>query len=367
LKSEEISSSPRVRRRIKDVFRSVVGRVPPLVMWLGVVGGIWFLSSGSMIRSTVSRGYAEMLTYSVAPLATGRVKTLNVQVGTHVKAGEVLVTMDPRALEAQLDRMKVELAQIDSQVTAQRDSQAASLARTGILMVRARAGESSDREELKELSAQVARLSGLASQQMVNASEVEEARRREAAVAAKVATYDRMAGQPTGTVTTGERKSATPTPIGDPRSSLSVRLAPYRHAVEVQEAAMREIQVQIEALVLRAPVDGVVALISHRAGEVVPAGTEVLNIVTATPGMIVGLISESKARVVSVGAPAVVQRPGFLQRKLTGRVVEISPQIDEILPRFRPSPTVPAFGRRVFIRLDQPQDLLPGEAFNVHL
>jgi multidrug resistance efflux pump len=339
-------------------------RVPPPVLWLGVVAAVWGLSGGSPVRAVGAHAYADAVDYAVGPIAAGRIKSVAVKVGARVRAGDVVAVMDPREIEARLRRVRAELAQAESQVAAQRDLQEASLARTGILFVRARAGEVRDREELKELSAQLGRLDGLAKEQMVTASEVEAARRRETAVAARVATYDQLAIR--GASTDG-RRAASPTSLPDGRASIAARLEPYRQAIAVQQAALDETGVQLDELTLRAPVDGVVSLVAHHAGEVVGAGTAVVEVVASVPDTIVAIVNEARARSVAVGARAVVQRPGLLQPKLEGRVVEVAPQVDEVLPRFRASPSVPAWGRRVFVKLDHPTELLPGEAFDVRL
>jgi hypothetical protein len=100
---------------------------------------------------------------------------------------------------------------------------------------------------------------------------------------------------------------------------------------------------------------------------VVAEGTEVVSLVTARPGMVVAMVPDRRATQVLTGAKVSLQRPGTVGQRLTGRVVDVAPVVDELPSRFRPAPAISAFGRRVFIRLDQAIELLPGEPLNVRL
>jgi len=50
---------------------------------------------------------------------------------------------------------------------------------------------------------------------------------------------------------------------------------------------------------------------------------------------------------------------------LRAHVVELAPMVEEVPVRARPTPTVPMWGRRIVVKLDEPVPLLPGDAFRV--
>jgi hypothetical protein len=76
-------------------------------------------------------------------------------------------------------------------------------------------------------------------------------------------------------------------------------------------------------------------------------------------------LSEGMAAHVKVGQKVSVRSKDLFTRSLTGHVIELAPEVDEMIPRARPSPGIPAWGRRVTLQLDDGGDVLPGQAFSV--
>lgn len=355
------------KRSFHDRLRLTVARVPVLVVWLLAVAGIWRLSDGAWVSATVSKGYAEARNYSVGPVKSGRIKTLLVDVGGAVKAGEVLATLDTSELDARLARMKVELTQIQSRLKAETDILDSDVTRSEIWVLKTRAGERADRAELQELSARLDRLNALAAQHLVTASEVEATQRTYALRHAEIATYDTAVQKGRAGFTDDSHPAAGSSTLSH-KGSVAARLAPYREAIRVQEASMKEVTVLLDEAILKSPVDGFVALVTKRPGEVALACTEVVNIVTTRTGMVNVQVNERIARAISMGTRVKLHRVGasFGDPSLEGRVITVAPQIAEALARIRPSPNIPVWGRIVMVQLDGKGSLLPGEAFDVH-
>jgi multidrug resistance efflux pump len=153
----------------------------------------------------------------------------------------------------------------------------------------------------------------------------------------------------------------------DHSRAVEAHVEPVRRAVEVQRAAIRQLDLQIDQLTLHAPTDGLVTTVSHRPGEIVAAGSEILSLVSARPGVLVAELSEGMAARVSLGQGVSVRSKELLSRSRHGHVIELSPEIDELLPRARPSPGIAAWGRRATVQLESGGDVLPGQAFSVSL
>ena len=132
-----------------------------------------------------------------------------------------------------------------------------------------------------------------------------------------------------------------------------------------EEAAIKALMIERAQLELRAPIDGMVAAVLKRKGEVVPDGTEVVSIVTARPGYVLAWVHEKQARNIDIGMEAKLQRTDLLGASFYGKVVEISPQVEEYPLRLRPAPDIPVWGRRAVVKLDETVALLPGEVFYV--
>lgn len=351
-----------LRGRIGRLPKSIGGRLPAVLVVAAAGVGFVSLVPGGSTASLSTRGYAEAIDRPVAALRAGRLASLRVRVGQHVRAGQVLAALDPRELDARRERLNAEMGQLEARLLAERNVQDLDVMRGELLALRVRASEREDRAELRELTTQMNRLDGLASQQLVRATEVEDARRKREALAARVATYDKALEN--GQAGLGEKGVR-----GAPGHAVAVatRLAPFREALKVQEAELHEIKIQLADLTLRAPADGTVSSILHRPGDVVPAAQPVLTVVTSRPGVVVATVPERAAGGIDVGTAARVRRPGLWTAWSDGRVIEVAPEMEEIPIRARPSPGVPAWGRRVVIEVASVEPLLPGETFHVRL
>lgn len=317
--------------------------------------GFLVLERGNLLHGggVSAVAYAEAVHHEVAPVVSGRVIEIRARVGQQVKRGDIIAVMDDRTVAAARERARAELAKRRAEVTAAMLEQHARVTRAELALIRARAEAQGDRARLEEVSRQMARLDELLERKMVPASDVESAHEKARELTARVEAYDRGAKllQESGTH----------------RSRMDAWLEPHRLAVAVQEAAIAELDRALEDLTLRAPTDGTVTMLWRQAGDAVAAASPIATVVDARPGVVVALVPETAALRVAVGAKAAVRREGLLSRPMDGEVIEIVPEVEELPPRGRASPTIPAWGRRAFIQLRGGSELVPGEAFHVTL
>ena len=305
--------------------------------------------------------YVEAVHYSIAPIALGRVDKLLVRVGQKVRAGEILAVMDDRDLQAARDKAVLQLAQLDAAVIASTQDEEFQVTRSELWVLKARADERGDRAELAQLGERMRRLDSLLDNQMIPAAQAELAREKQKELAARVETFDqaKVRGQ-AGLSQTGAGNH-------DHIRAVDAHVEPVRRAVEVQRAAIRQLDLQIEQLTLHAPIDGLVTTITHRPGEIVAAGSEIAALVSARPGVLVAELSEGMAARAKLGQSVSVRSKELLSHGLRGHIIELSPEVDELLPRARPSPSIAAWGRRATVQLDGGGEVLPGQAFSVAL
>jgi hypothetical protein len=98
---------------------------------------------------------------------------------------------------------------------------------------------------------------------------------------------------------------------------------------------------------------------------VVAAGTEVVRIASARPGVVVCWLPERFVTRIEPGRLAQVHALGLWQRGFEARVAEIAPGLEEVPPRARLSATIPVWGRRVVLEGKPDRSLIAGEAVNV--
>lgn len=344
---------------------AVRGAPRRLLYGLTVIGaglGFLALTHGKGLGSNGNAvAYVEAIHYAVSPIALGRIDKLLVRVGQRVKAGEPIASMDERDLQAAREKAVAQLAQLEAAVIASTQDEEFQVTRSELWVLKARADERGDRASLAQISERMRRLDGLLDNQMIPAAQAEIAREKQKELAARVETFDqaRVRGQAgLGQVGAGNH---------DHRRAVDAHVEPSRRAVEVQKAAIRQLDLQIEQLSLRAPIDGLVTTITHRPGEIVPAGTEVVSLVSARPGVLVAELSEGMAARVKLGQGVSVRSKDLFSHALHGHVIELAPEVDEMFPRARPSPGIAAWGRRATVQLDGGGEVLPGQAFSVSL
>jgi multidrug resistance efflux pump len=342
------------RFALAQVMRSTVRLLPGWLIAGAAFAGFWALSHGAAFGALPVVGLAESIHLSVAPLGAARIASLSVQLGQRVKAGEVIAQLDGRLLEAKRDGLSAELAKAEAVLSAQRGIQEASVMRGELWALRARASERGDRAALEVLERQMKIYDSLASDHLVTPLQVSATDRERKTLDARVAAYDTARQQGRAGL------DWLTAPGGSHASTVAARLEPYKEAVSAAQAELRQAELALEELVLKAPADGCVTAILHRPGEVVPAGTEIVTVISGRPGVVQVSAPEKAAANLHVGSHVRVRRTGFWTRSLDASVLELAPEIDEAPPRARSSPSVPTWGRRMVVQTAA-TDLLPGE------
>jgi len=343
---------------IRSISRPIIATVTVAAAAIGFVA---LTHARGLGTNGAAQAFAEDVHHSVSPLSLGTVERVLVHIGQHVNAGEPLVIMDGRALELARERAMAQLAQLEAQVAAATQDEDFQVTRSELWVLKARADEQGNRAALSQISEQMDRLDGLLQKQMIPATQAEEVREKQKSLQARVGAFDqaRARGQAgIGQVGAGNH---------DHNRAVEVHVEPFRRGIDVQKASIRQLDLQIEQLTLHAPAAGIVTTVSFHAGEVVPAGTEILSLVSNRRGVITAVLPESLALRVTPGQRVSVRSKDLFPTSYHGHVIELAPEIDEVTARARVSPNISAWGRRVTIQLDGGLDLLPGQAFNVSL
>jgi HlyD family secretion protein len=334
-----------------------MGLVGPLAAV--VAGGLfWLLLHGGAQSSISMRGYAEQIDHPIAPVRAGRLSGVTVRLGQPVRAGDLVATMDPRELELGRQTARLELARARAELAAQEVIAQASVSRSELQALRLQTTQSRDRAQLTEVNQQVARLEKLADVQLVQATDLERSRMRQADLSASVAVLDAAVKQKQA----GLGRPARGTLTADQVARL---LEPYREATRLREVSVAAAELALAEGGLRAAAAGTVSAVLHQPGEVIAAGTEVVRVASARPGFIVCWVPERFAAKVVPGRVARVLPPGLLERGFPALVSEVSPQIEEVPARARVTSSVPGWGRRVVLESSPDRPLILGEAVNV--
>ena len=346
------------------------------VVWLLIVvaAAVLYLEQTSLSGFT---GIVETAFEPVAPLETARLSAVEVLLGDTVQSGDVLARMDTTLVDAELAVEEAMLLEAESSISgyqqnilqlAQQFDEAIRQAETQLRqerMIQAR-----DKAELEALRQELRRREDLLQQRLISETEVSALR-------------PTIAGLETA-------QAGTPSII----ESLEQALAEARQdrkdmeewlRIEGGETISQAIQTKLEArrgilansldhrrqqlqnYTLRANRGGIVSRMLHAPGDVVPAGEEIMRIVSPEATHVVGFLPEHHVHDLRVGDQLTAERRQGANRRAVRIIVEtVAPEVEALPARVSPIRGRPLRGRRVHFRIDGEHDLLPGETVQVH-
>lgn len=377
MRSDFLGRHTRLRRWLPWVLW-LVAAVIAIPMALSQAG---LASSPAMVQPRVA---------SLSPIRSAhrlRVGKIVVQPGQRVKAGDLLVQMDTAEIDAELAVAQAKLAYVEimagwRQTRLQDDRARTSHAlastadRTAVDVARIVAEAERDRSALGQLDANLALEQTLVDDQLSSAERLRSMKLQRAALAKKVETYKaaveqsrtratRSAGrlaewrQDTtgagGTGGNGPTYAATASLDADGRAA----------AAELQRREIAVLELVRKYHEIRAPFDGRVGEVLVQVGQLsADPAVPLVTVVEEQSSVAVAYLAQTKANRVHVGDFAKLVPRDLSGPALVGRVTALAPDITEIPQRFRRTPTLPEYGRNVYIHLDAPASL-PGQAFDV--
>jgi multidrug resistance efflux pump len=330
-------------------------RAAPVIFIAGLAA--YLIARNAGLGAVSARGFSESLPLTVASPSGGRISELLVTVGQAVKAGEPIVRLDGRLLEAQRQQNLAEQALLAAKVAAVKSQQEDAVMRADVWRLRTVANASHDQAALSELNKEVTRLNGLLDEKLVKASEVEPRIQARNALAARVSTFTRAraAGQ------AGLEENSSRSTAQQHQATIQIRIAPEEEALRVNQAALAQIDLQVAALTLRAPAEGVVAIINRRPGEVLGPAEAAVTLVAHRPGVFEIYIPAREPRMPTVGAAVDISDLRLLSHRYRGRVIEVGPAVIQLPEQLWTSHNVPAWGRRILVDASEaePMRLIP--------
>lgn len=233
----------------------------------------------------------------VSSEVAGIVRDVPVQLGTEVRAGDVLARIEPRELQLALDRAESALRQVEAQLGIDRSQDGQPPADDEIASVRqATANRDDARNTLKR--AQQLHSRGLLSQVDYDTAET----RMKVAEANYQAAIDNV-------------------------RSLKASLQDRRAAFELAQKKLND-------AVVRAPVAGSVAERLVQPGEFIRENTPVATIVQVNPLKLKSAIQERYAGLIRPGQAVQFTVEAFPDRQFQGKVAYVSPAVDQATRTF---------------------------------
>ncbi len=312
---------------------------------------------------------AEVRAVSLGSLEPARVVSISVKPGDRVNAGQLIARLDPRVLEGELVIARARLDELEAKVLAQKASLQASHSKltdqhaglrekVSVALAQLEAEAQKDRAMLTEIDSQLSRQQQLVKAELAVEGVTNPLKIERAALARKLEAWDATLARARESKSGSELRLSTVRGFSDER-----QLAPLYAAVVAQEAQLRLLETQRDALDLKAPFAGQVAEVLARPGESVRAGEPIVTLVDDHPDKVIAWVDQSWASQVAVGDSVQltpIERDAAPRR---GTVVALGPALAETPPRFQPSPDRVAFSRQTFVQLEPGAPPLPGQAY----
>ena len=149
------------------------------------------------------------------------------------------------------------------------------------------------------------------------------------------------------------------------RTDVPKELAPITAAADVQQAKIRELEVQIARMTIRAPIGGLICCVHHWPGEAVHAADPILTLAAEQGRYIVSYIRQEQRIEPKVGMAVDVRVRAPLSTPYSTVVERIGPQIEAIPAHQCRDPKIPEWGLPVRITVPVELAIRPGQLLDV--
>jgi membrane fusion protein (multidrug efflux system) len=276
---------------MRRIVRATLLLLGPLVAL--TVGGYIYYTSGRVVET--DNAYVQSDVAIISSRVAGPIESINVQENQHVKAGDVLFTIDSRPFRVALARGDAQLAAIDDVVESTRASYRQVLEQLAL-----------DRTDAAYEQRELDRLMALADQKLASERDVDEQRHERDVAQQKIAVTERALDQIRAR-------------LGGDLTVPVTEQAAYLAAKSMRDAAALD----LEHTVVHAPLDGIASKVPT-VGEYVNPGTPVMTVVAANDMWIEANFKETDLTYVAVGQPVEIRIDTYPDQRWRGKVASIS-------------------------------------------
>jgi membrane fusion protein (multidrug efflux system) len=294
----------RSRLRYRPSLRATLLAAAALV---GLAGAGWYgnyyWTTGRFLVET-DDAYLQAHSVLISPRIAGYVSDVPVNDNQSVKAGQVLARIDDRdfrtalaAAQANVDAAHAEIDNLDQQIAEQR-----------IAVTEAQATVEADRAALTFAGQDFERYTTLSKN---GAGTVQSAQKASSDIREKQATLDHDTAA-----------------VGAAQAQVDVLITQRdkaRAALALQEAALRQAELNESYTTITSPVDGTVGVRTLRVGQYVQAGTQLMAVVPLQAVYVVANYKETQLTDVRAGQPVTLDVDTFPDAVVHGVVNSIAP------------------------------------------
>jgi multidrug resistance efflux pump len=220
-----------------------------------------------------------------------------------------------------------------------------------------------DSLELERLNIRISCLTPLFAKKLISELEMKNERMLRDQVAKRLAANTKCLGEAETQFRAAEVRLRQHSPLLAADSAKE--LAPFAAAAAVQESLIREMEVNIGKLAIRAPIRGSICAVLRRPGETVRAGDPILTLAVESGRYIVSYVRQEQRIKPHVGMPVEVRAMAPVSRVLSSVVERVGPQVEAVPLHQCRDPRIPEWGLPVRIALPRGFASRPGELIEV--
>lgn len=311
---------------VQQRWRELRVRVLPALVFAATVCSLALLWKGNVGSQTLL-GQAEPVLANVSCYKPGILAELTVTRFQKVKAGDALgkvMITDPKILASSLAVIQAEIDSLQANmrpVIAQQRN-AMDYDQLRLDWMRQRTQLATARVNLDLAETEFHRMEELFKDKIIAARVFEQAKASRDRLQQEVESLSKI-------VEEGEANFQT-LQLTNANSISKVSADPLRAAIAVQESKLHLTEAELSPITLRAPIDGIVSMIFHRAGESITAGLPILAVATINPVRIVGYVRPPIIYDPKPGMNVEIRTRGVPRGVAVSKVVEVGTQMETI-------------------------------------
>lgn len=267
-----------------------------------VGGGLWWAEKQHY--EATDNAFVAADKVSVAPQVDGYVTEVLVADNQPVRAGDVLVRIDPSSIKARLAQAEANAAALEAGVRQVDDKAKLEQA----MIAQRQAGVTSAQAQVKWTTAELNRYGQLSKSGYASTQREQTARAAQDQAAAAV--------DQANAALAAERQAAAS--LGSAREQTAAQAAAARAAVE-------QARIDLSRTEIRSPAAGVVGARGVRVGQYVRPGGALMTIVPLEEAYVVANFKETQVARLRIGQPVEIRADAFGDRTIKGRVDSFAP------------------------------------------
>jgi membrane fusion protein (multidrug efflux system) len=297
----------RARRNRWSLRQLLLALAAGLLLIVAALYGDYWWNTGRFLVTT-DDAYVEAHSSLIAPHVPGYIAAVPANDNQRVRAGQVLVRIDPRDYEAALARARANVAAAQASI----DTLIQQIARQQLTIAQDRQQVAADRAAVVYAQQNFARYTALA---RTGYGTVQQAQQATADIREKAA----MLQHDTTGVAAAQQQIAV----------YEAQLAQAKATLAQQQAVERQAEINLGYTVIRAPFDGIVGVRTVTVGQYVQPGTQLMAVVPLREVYITANYKETELTDVRPGQPVTIAVDTFPGAAVHGTVESIAPASGE--------------------------------------